>query len=84
MQNHTKNYLDAMGYDIHTWIKCEVPNCNLQAVDIHHVIPRSHFGKKTKHIQDDILNLIAVCREHHNEAHSRDMKDELKEIINNR
>ena len=84
MQNHTRNYLKAMDCDINTWIKCEIPDCNLHAVDIHHVIPRSKFGTKTKHIQDDIGNLVALCRKHHEEAHSRDMKSELFEIIKQR
>ena len=84
MQRHVNNYLKAMDCDIHTWIKCEMLDCGQKAVDIHHVIFRSHFGKKTKHLQDDISNLIALCREHHNEAHSRDMKNELLEIIKNR
>lgn len=84
MQPHVRNYLKAMDCDIHTWIKCEIPDCGQKGVDIHHVIFRSHFGKKTKHLQDDISNLIALCRDHHNEAHSRDMKNELLEIIKNR
>jgi len=54
------------------------------AVDIHHIEPRSKFGKKTKHLQDDITNLIALCRDCHQKAHLQKQpylyKEELKEI----
>jgi len=69
MQPHTKSYLkafDLLGDDI--MVPCEV--CQCRAVDIHHIIPRSKFGSKTKRIQDDIYNLIALCRECHDLAHA--------------
>ncbi|WP_312208313.1 HNH endonuclease [Empedobacter sp.] len=36
---------------------------------MHHIKRRSEFGKKMKHLQDKIENLIALCRSCHNKAH---------------
>lgn len=84
MQKHIKNYLKAFG---HTpgdgdFVKCEL--CGCQAVDIHHVEPRSKFGSKNKGAQDAIENLIALCRICHEFAHgpnSRRFKRKIKEVI---
>lgn len=54
---------------------CEV--CGKTAVDIHHIIPRSKFGKKTKELQDDVSNLIALCRECHDKAHNNKLTKEF-------
>lgn len=79
MQNHTKVYLEHFGYSGYEFIPCEV--CGNKAVDIHHIMPRSKFGSKTKHIQDAIENLIGLCRECHDKAHNETFsKDYLKEI----
>lgn len=80
MQKHTKVYFEYFGYDESDFINCEV--CSYRrAVDIHHIIPRSKFGKKTKDAQDNIYNLIAVCRECHDKAHSNEItKEELQDI----
>ena len=66
MQKHIKVYLEYYWVDQND-IRCEV--CWLNAVDIHHVIPRSKFWKKTKDQQDKIENLIALCRFDHERAH---------------
>jgi hypothetical protein len=80
MQPHIVNYHEALGIDIGTWIACEV--CNATSVDIHHVIPRSKFGSKRKAGQDQISNLIALCRNCHNLAHDGKIsKETLQEII---
>lgn len=78
MQNHVKVYLDYFGYCQSDVILCEC--CGVKAVDIHHIEPRSKFGKKTKHLQDDINNLIALCRQCHNLAHEINNKEILTEI----
>ena len=62
MQKHVKVYLDYFNSNI-----CEV--CWDIAVDIHHILPKSKFWKKTKHLQDDISNLIGLCRKCHKKAH---------------
>lgn len=66
MQPHVKNYLEYYSVD-QTDIRCE--NCWMPAVDLHHIQPRSKFGKKTKHLQDDVSNIIALCRQCHQMAH---------------
>jgi hypothetical protein len=56
-------------------------------VEVHHVEPRSKFGSKTSSEKDDISNLIALCRLHHDRAHGpdgREFKPKLKQIISNR
>lgn len=45
-------------------------------MDIHHIIPRSKFGSKRKDEQDDIKNLMALCRKHHDEAHAEKLSKE--------
>jgi len=67
MQPHVKIYMSYFGYGIDDKIICEVTG--EQANDIHHIEPRSRFGKKRKDEQDDIMNLIALSRRIHNDAH---------------
>ena len=62
MKKHTKIYMDYFGYDISSFIPCEI--CENRAVDIHHIDARGMGGSKTK---DVIENLMALCRECHNE-----------------
>lgn len=66
MQKHTKVYLGHFWLMQHE-VKCEI--CWHPAVDIHHIEPRSSFGKNRKKEQDAIWNLIALCRKHHEQAH---------------
>lgn len=83
MKAHTKIYFDYFGYDVNSWIACEV--CGGTSVDIHHVVPRSKFGSKRKEEQDNISNLIALCRNCHNQAHDNKItKETLQEIVNKR
>lgn len=85
MQKHTKVYLGYYEITDPETIRCEV--CWMRAVDIHHIVLRSKFWKKTKHLQDSIENLIALCRHDHERAHLRQepylRKEELQEIHNN-
>ena len=37
--------------------------CNDKAVDLHHIVFRSHGGNNSSY------NLISLCREHHEQAH---------------
>lgn len=85
MEPHVKNYFKAFGYDKSDTILCEA--CGGVSVDIHHVEPRSKFGKKRKDEQDDPGNLVALCRACHDDAHgpnSREVKEVLKRIIERR
>jgi 5-methylcytosine-specific restriction endonuclease McrA len=77
VKNHTKVYLKAFGYDTNSWIACEV--CGGTAVDIHHLNARGMGGSK---IADTIENLMALCRNCHQEADfgTSLKKDFLKEV----
>jgi hypothetical protein len=50
MKKHVKIYLDYFGYDVNSFIDCEV--CGSKAVDIHHIEPRGMGGilKGTKDV----------------------------------
>ena len=78
MQKYVKTYLDAFGYGMDDFIRCEL--CGMRGSDIHHVIPRSKFGKKRKDEQDLITNLICLCRPCHDLAHKTDISEKLTEI----
>jgi len=65
MQRHTKIYLEYLGYGEQDFIPCE--HCGKKAVDIHHIIYRSHGGA------DNIENLIALCRKCHDMAHNNEL-----------
>lgn len=66
MEKHIKTYLEFFNRDQNELI-CEI--CWDRAVDVHHIVPRSKFGKKTKNLQDLIENLIGLCRNCHEKAH---------------
>lgn len=59
MKKYTKIYLDHFGYTTADFISCEV--CGVQAQDIHHIQARSI----RKDLENDITNLMALCRVHH-------------------
>lgn len=63
MVKHTKNFLEYYQYsqDQQEYIPCGV--CSTQAVDIHHIQYRSQGGN------DEIDNLIPLCRTCHDSAH---------------
>jgi len=61
MQKYIQIYLDYFDYKPGEFIPCEV--CKAPAEDVHHI----HGRGKGK---DIINNLIAVCRDCHNKAHS--------------
>ena len=66
--SHLENYFSASGLDKGEEIFCEICYCKegkyKRAVDIHHILPRSRGGG------DKYENLIAVCRECHNDCHN--------------
>jgi len=76
MQNHVKVYFQFFGYDKSDFIPCEV--CKGEAVDIHHIECKGMGGSKTK---DNIENLMALCRKHHEEyGDKKQYKEMLKAI----
>lgn len=81
MQKCIQVYLEYFGYDGMRWMPCEVCGGGLQ--DVHHIIPKSKFGSKTKDQQDKIENLIGLCRNDHIKAHNgTHSKEYLTEIHN--
>ncbi len=81
MKKYTKTYFDYFGITPGEFVACEC--CGAPSTDIHHIIFRSHFGKKEQHKCDDISNLVALCRDCHNKAHDEILsKEYLKEIHN--
>lgn len=76
MKKHTKTYFDYFGYDLSSWIPCEM--CGQKAVDIHHIEARAMGGSKTK---DNIENLMALCRKCHIDlGDKKQYKDLLKTV----
>ena len=73
MQKHVKVYMSYFDYVCQEEIPCEA--CGSQAVDIHHI----HGRGKGK---DVIKNLMALCRRHHEMAHSTISKDQMQLIHN--
>jgi predicted restriction endonuclease len=61
MKKHVKIYLDYFGYDVNSFIDCEV--CGSKAVDIHHIEATRYGG--TQRDKDVITNLQALCRPCH-------------------
>lgn len=59
MKNYTKTYYNFFKYDLCDFIPCEI--CSKPATEIHHVLARS----KRKDLENDITNLMAVCRNCH-------------------
>jgi 5-methylcytosine-specific restriction endonuclease McrA len=73
MQKHVKVYMEHFDYIEQDLIPCEV--CMGRAVDIHHIVYRSQGGT------DEVRNLMALCRKHHDQAHDEKLKEaELKLI----
>jgi len=74
MTKHCKVYMDYFDLGEQDFIPCEA--CGKQAVDIHHINGRSTKDK------NDIKNLMALCRKHHEMAHSTISKSEMQYIHN--
>lgn len=76
MQLHIKNFIDYYWEDFRT---CMV--CWKQWIEVHHIIYRSHFSKKDKHLQDNISNLLFCCRSCHEKAHRNILTKEFLQWI---
>lgn len=76
MRNYTKIYMDYFGYDLSSFICCEI--CGCQGVDVHHVENRKSGGTKK---EDTIENLMCLCRGHHIAyGDKKQYKEMLKEV----
>jgi 5-methylcytosine-specific restriction endonuclease McrA len=73
MKNYVKTYLKYFGFSPADFIPCEA--CGAKSVEIHHLRPKS-LDKK---LENNIGNLIALCRLCHEAAHrDRKFNEELK------
>jgi hypothetical protein len=80
MKPHVKIYLNHFGYDVSSFIPCEI--CNKKAIDIHHIECKGMGGSKQK---DVIENLQALCRECHiRYGDKKKHKDYLIEVHKNK
>lgn len=75
MQKHIKNFRKHYNIAENEIFMCQYCNC-APAVDIHHIIFKSQRGS------DEVSNLIALCRQHHEQAHKKKITaDQLFEKI---
>ena len=75
MISYKKKYLKHFNYGEQDHVPCEV--CASSCNDIHHIDYRSLGGS------DDVENLMALCRYHHDMAHAGVLSsDQLQEIHN--
>ena len=44
--------------------------CGSGRVELHHLLPRSKFSRRTKHIQDHPDNCIPLCHKCHQDHHT--------------
>lgn len=76
MKKYKQIYFFYFGYGEQDFIPCEY--CGNEAVDVHHLDNKGMGGSKSK---DYIGNLMGLCRECHNKAHSYvKFNNKLKEI----
>jgi DNA mismatch repair protein MutS len=61
MKKYIKNYLKHYNIGEQDIIQCAI--CGAIAQDIHHIKYKSQGGS------DEVDNLIALCRQHHEQAH---------------
>jgi len=78
LKPYTKTYLQYFGYSTADFIPCEV--CGAKSVDVHHLTPRS----LRKDLVNKIDNLVALCREHHDQAGKDKAFNESLRLIHRR
>lgn len=44
--------------------------CGNWSVELHHLLPRSKFSKRRKHLQEDKANSIPLCHQCHQDHHT--------------
>ena len=72
MKKHVKNYLNYFELGEQSFIYCEYHfvkyGAMIRGVDLHHIKYKSRGGT------DEVINIICLCRECHNLAHSEQLK----------
>ena len=61
-------------------MKCELCQCEIDKLTIHHLIPKSRIKNKYKDIKDDPTNTLYVCRSCHDQIHSLFSESELRDL----
>lgn len=75
MEAHVKIYFDYFGYGDQDLPICE--GCLAPAHSVHHIKFRSQGGS------DDIKNLMALCKRHHDKAQNREYSEGEMQLIHN-
>jgi len=91
MEQYLINYHKKFNITPGEFIPCEYCAAEgkiVASVNVHHVVPRSHFGNKRMDERDHWTNLCALCGPHHSQAHQgpdiAQFNDMLKEIVSKR
>ena len=75
MKPYKRNYLKSIGAGEQDFVPCEV--CGRAAENIHHIHEKGMGGRSGA---DELDNLIALCYQHHQEAH-RNVPTMTKEML---
>lgn len=78
MQNYIKDWLKSRDKTIEGKLICEFEWCNCKISDIHHILSSFRWPRKNS---PDWLDLIWVCREHHNWIHSHNNFDTRQMLL---
>lgn len=78
MRKYTKIYMDYFGYDVNSFISCEM--CGLKAVDIHHIEAKG-LGGNPSGDKDNIENLMALCRQCHIDFGDKKQHKEMLKVV---
>ena len=63
-------------------MKCELCQCEIDELTVHHLIPKSRIKNKYKEIKEDPNNLLWICRSCHDQIHALFTNTELRDIYN--
>ena len=63
-------------------MKCELCQCEIDKLTVHHLIPKSRIKNKYKEVKEDPNNLLWICRSCHDQIHALFTNTELRDIYN--
>lgn len=63
-------------------MKCELCQCEIDKLTVHHLIPKSRAKNKYKEVKEDPSNLIWICRSCHDQIHSLWDESTLRDLYN--
>lgn len=63
-------------------MKCELCQCEIDKLTVHHLIPKSRIKNKYKEVKEDPSNLLWICRSCHDQIHALFTNTELRDIYN--